>query len=218
MLQYGVVHTHTSSTVMTGAVGRGQIDAIMGSFRANPPTHIGDRAILDWSDRQDPNGPLGPIRSTTDHASRNMLVFTLDGDARLVLRPSGTEPKAKIYTEVVGTADRLEDVVTVRGEVAHQAKLLAAAFTQEMLMRIHITLPPWALEISDLVPIQDKQIWAAEVVPKLLHQLTEHPLEAPQWLAEQLDAEARSLLHPGIVSLAREWEGDSDALLACFEP
>jgi hypothetical protein len=217
MLQHGVFHTHTSNTVMTGAVGRGLIDAAMASFRKDPPTSIAGREVLSWSDRQDPDGVLGPIRSKTDHASRNMLVFLLDGDSRVVLRPSGTEPKAKIYSEAVGSADRFEEVTTVREHVSHEARILASAFTQEMLSRIDIHLPNWALDISDLVSIQDKQLWSLELVPELLAQVSENPEEASRWLTKKLDAEARALLLPGVVTLAAHWSGDSAALLACFE-
>jgi phosphoglucomutase len=217
MLQHGVFHTHTSNTVMTGAVGRGLIDDAMASFRKDPPTSIAGREVLSWSDRQDPDGVLGPIRSKTDHASRNMLVFLLDRGSRVVLRPSGTEPKAKIYSEAMGSADSFEDVRTVREHVGNEARILAAAFTQEMLSRIDIHLPNWALDISDLVSIQDKQEWALELVPALLAQVAEKPDEASIWLTERLDAEARALLFPGVVTLAAHWGGDSAALLACFE-
>jgi len=217
MLQHGVIHTHTASTVMTGAVGRGQINTAMASFRENPPTHIAGRTVSSWSDRQDPNGSLGPIRSETDHHSRNMLVFTLEGDARVILRPSGTEPKAKIYSEAMGSAERFDDVGLVREKVADEARTLAVAFTQEMLARIDIVLPRWALDISDLVSIQSKQLWSGELIPDLLEQIMHTPLEAQRWLTERTDGETRALLHPGIVTLAAEWDGDSERLLACFE-
>jgi phosphoglucomutase/phosphomannomutase len=45
---------------------------------------------------------MGPIKGDTDFASRNFLIFRLGKDqtSKLVLRPSGTEPKAKAYLEV----------------------------------------------------------------------------------------------------------------------
>ena len=48
------------------------------------------------------DGRLGPIKGETDFAARNFLIFQLERDqsAKVVLRPSGTEPKAKAYLEV----------------------------------------------------------------------------------------------------------------------
>ena len=87
---------------MKGAVGRTQIDEIMRSYRSEPPAEVGERKVLRWFDRQDSAGPFGNIRSSTDRSSRDMLVYELENNARIILRPSGTEPKAKIYVEIMG--------------------------------------------------------------------------------------------------------------------
>jgi phosphoglucomutase/phosphomannomutase len=55
------------------------------------------QAVEDWRDEQ---GRFGPLKGATDAASRNVLAFTFGPSARLVIRPSGTEPKAKVYIEV----------------------------------------------------------------------------------------------------------------------
>jgi phosphoglucomutase/phosphomannomutase len=56
--------------------------------------------VTAFEDLRDPNGRMGPIRGATDAAGRNVLVFHLGVHAKVVLRPSGTEPKAKAYIEV----------------------------------------------------------------------------------------------------------------------
>jgi phosphoglucomutase/phosphomannomutase len=69
-------------------------------MRAEPPKAIAGLAVTHFEDLRDERGRLGPIKGATDAAARNVLVFRLGDQARVVLRPSGTEPKAKAYVEV----------------------------------------------------------------------------------------------------------------------
>jgi phosphoglucomutase/phosphomannomutase len=43
---------------------------------------------------------MGPIKGDTDRAARNFLIWRMGDQAKIALRPSGTEPKAKAYIEV----------------------------------------------------------------------------------------------------------------------
>ncbi|MEW9546924.1 phospho-sugar mutase [Nonomuraea sp. NPDC050783] len=68
------------------------IAGAMARLRARPPAELGGRKVLAADDLAEGDGGLPP----TDG-----LRYRLEGDARVVVRPSGTEPKLKCYLEVV---------------------------------------------------------------------------------------------------------------------
>jgi phosphomannomutase len=68
------------------------IASMMERLRATPPASLGGRAVESVDDLRAGSEQLPP----TDG-----LRFHLAGDARVVVRPSGTEPKLKCYIEVV---------------------------------------------------------------------------------------------------------------------
>lgn len=96
----------TVNLAMTGLEGRQQMARMLESLRSSPPVKIGNDPVSEFVDLRDPQGPLGPHKGATDAASRNVLVFRIGEDSQVVLRPSGTEPKAKAYVEV-STAPRV---------------------------------------------------------------------------------------------------------------
>ena len=59
---------------------------VVAALRDAPPTVIDGRAVL----------------SMTEYPEAGLLRFMVDGGIRLQVRPSGTEPKVKIYAEGVG--------------------------------------------------------------------------------------------------------------------
>jgi len=71
--------------------GLGPVVALMERLRAESPTELGGRAVESVRDLLD-----DPDLPATD-----ALRFDLAGGARVVVRPSGTEPKLKCYLEVV---------------------------------------------------------------------------------------------------------------------
>jgi phosphomannomutase len=69
-----------------------QISAVMDRLRADAPAALGGRAVVQVEDLSQGVDGLPP----TDG-----LRYRLEGGARVVVRPSGTEPKLKCYLEVV---------------------------------------------------------------------------------------------------------------------
>jgi phosphomannomutase len=73
--------------------------AALARLRETPPAAISGRPIAATVDlAADP--PAGPDLPRSDLPRSDLLIYRLDG-ARMALRPSGTEPKLKVYVEVV---------------------------------------------------------------------------------------------------------------------
>jgi phosphoglucomutase len=97
--EFGYFRNELLTIVMTGLEGKQQMAAMLDSLRADPPQTLAGRAVTTFEDLRDPEGRLGPLKGATDAAGRNVLVFRLGDGGSVVLRPSGTEPKAKVYVE-----------------------------------------------------------------------------------------------------------------------
>lgn len=76
--------------------GMNQMQSMMRNLRKNPPSKIGGQAVVEIEDYLKENQNKLP-RS-------DVLRFWLADKSKLVIRPSGTEPKVKIYAETVGQA------------------------------------------------------------------------------------------------------------------
>jgi hypothetical protein len=213
--EHGYVGNRLISTVMRGAVGRARIAAIQESFRARPPSEIGGRSVTAFHDRRDPSGPFGAIKSATDAASRDVLVFELGDEARVILRPSGTEPKNKAYVEFRGRRG-VTDLAAEQARVNAAAAELAEAFVDEMLSRVDLAFPKWAHGISDLVPVEGKVLFATEVFPELVRRLgAGEPVEP--WLDEALKPlgrDARRLVDQAVARWIESGEVDDSIALA----
>ena len=169
--RFGYVSNRLVNTVMSGSTGLQRIQAIQASLRAEPPREVGGRKVTSFDDLADPTNWFGPIKSGTDAAGRNVLAFGLDDGSRVIIRPSGTEPKNKIYVEVPGrtpTADLAPaELATERRRCDTQAEALGRAFERLMLARVGIDLPDHALAVSGLVGLDHKQHFARTFLPQL---------------------------------------------------
>ncbi len=169
--EYGYYGTGLKSVVMEGADGLETIQAIQASLRSAPPSTIGGVDVLEFFDRQDEEGIFGPIKSETDRESRNVLVFRLAGGIRLVLRPSGTEPKNKTYAELAAPPlgeDASNEAVNAQiEEINGRISQLLSRWEMEMLARVGIDYPEYATAFSDSLPLTRKLAFIKDVAPEL---------------------------------------------------
>jgi phosphoglucomutase/phosphomannomutase len=169
--RFGYVSNKLVNTVMTGSTGLSRIRAIQASLREDPPAEVGGVRVAEFEDMADERSWLGPIKSGTDAASRNVLVFRLEDGARAIIRPSGTEPKNKIYIEVPGVTPSSDlsagELAAERDRCDARAIDLGRAFERLMLARVGIELPDHALAVSPLVGLEQKRHFADEFLPEL---------------------------------------------------
>ena len=69
-----------------------QIDVLMGRLRAEAPTTVAGIAVTRADDLARGDGGLPPTEG---------LRYHLADRSRIIVRPSGTEPKVKVYLEVI---------------------------------------------------------------------------------------------------------------------
>ena len=76
--------------------------SITASLRASLPSDIGGHAVASIADYESGEHRYVDGRNEAfDTHPADMLVFYLDDDSRVIVRPSGTEPKTKCYYEVI---------------------------------------------------------------------------------------------------------------------
>lgn len=80
-----------------GESGMIQMRTIMDTLRNNPPAAFGDFQISGWSDYANSVRYDGGASSAIDLPKSNVLEYRLDNGSKVIVRPSGTEPKIKIY-------------------------------------------------------------------------------------------------------------------------
>ena len=95
--KYGWYGEKTHNLVMPGLDGLEKMAALMQSLRAQPPVKIGGVTVAQYKDYSD-----GTVRDAA-----NVLRFELTDGSHIVVRPSGTEPKIKVYILTKG-ADAAE--------------------------------------------------------------------------------------------------------------
>jgi len=124
--RYGLFMSRQVSLVLPGEEGAARIRGLMQAVRAQGPTEVAGRAVLRSSDliaceRRSASGEVTP----TGLPPSDVLAFDLEGGHRIMLRPSGTEPKLKYYFDV--------RVDLTKGEGMTQARARGQALLDELV-------------------------------------------------------------------------------------
>ncbi len=104
--KYGYYKDDIQSITLKGIEGLEKIQTILENLRKNPPTEIGAYKVLSARDyKADTIVNMETKEVTaTGLPNSNVLYYDLNDDAWVCVRPSGTEPKIKIYYGIKGTS------------------------------------------------------------------------------------------------------------------
>jgi len=94
--KYGYYQNCLLTKQFEGEDGMAAMKALTGSLRAAPPREIAGHRVLEAVDY---------LHRSTGLPPAGVLEFRLDGGGKLIVRPSGTEPKLKMYLSVRGSGE-----------------------------------------------------------------------------------------------------------------
>ena len=105
--KYGYYKEAQVSIVMEGAEGAEKIKEMMTNMRNTPVEKIGEYKVLTFKDVEKDyvKDMVTGEESKTGLPKSNVLYYALEDNNWCCVRPSGTEPKIKLYMGVKGTSD-----------------------------------------------------------------------------------------------------------------
>ena len=175
------------------------------------------RRVLDFWDEQ----AFGPFVSDSDRMPRNVIQVQTEGFV-VTIRPSGTEPKLKLYCQLLPDPD----VPAARGHellhaVRERADEVARQIYGDLLGRIGATLGTPALLLPDIVDL-DRKIEFEEKTIGALRDGLAHGSHADLgallgWLGDEVSAmtpgtDALPAVKTPVAWLAKQWREELDGV------
>ena len=132
-LAHGLHVTSQRLLHAVGAAGLAQLADAVERVRKEPPRLLAGQPVTVTDLRE---GVLGVVDLAGGHAERSpgrpippadVLIWHAGGDARVMIRPSGTEPELKIYAEVARPVRSRAELAAARASAAAQVEQMLAA-------------------------------------------------------------------------------------------
>lgn len=122
--KYGYYLNGTVNATFPGAAGAQKIAGLMDGLRANPPAQIAGYAVEGMTDyatgAQMPRVSGLQKEAAQELPEANVLEFRLEGDNKVIFRPSGTEPKVKAYLFSKGATRKESEAVRAKLQAASE--------------------------------------------------------------------------------------------------
>ena len=157
--RYGYCHNYLTEIRLLGAKGMEQILMIMNHLRDTRIDGFGHFKVRNKVDRRD--GDPQPHLSPTDSSARNMLVYHVENtpattSMRVTVRPSGTEPKIKMYFEVFGKPFQIENIESEKQRIIHIREDLEKSVMQYCYRLLDVDFPDRGFLLFWQLPLDDK--------------------------------------------------------------
>jgi phosphomannomutase len=111
--EHGLHATRQWSFRLEGLAGARRIAAAVEAITTSPPATLAGRTVL-----------------TVERPADDIVVLSLEGDAHVIVRPSGTEPKLKAYVQVV--VEPVTDWSAAQATATEAIEALVVAVTAEL--------------------------------------------------------------------------------------
>jgi phosphoglucomutase/phosphomannomutase len=156
---YGYCHNYLTEIRLLGAKGMEQIALIMDHLRSTKIDGFDGFKVKARQDRR--QGDPQPHLSRTDTSARNILIYTFDDTPettgiRVTVRPSGTEPKIKMYFEVIGKPCSLEKLEEEKQRITAIRQKIEKAFMQYCYRLLEVDFPERGFLLFWQLPLVDK--------------------------------------------------------------
>lgn len=125
--EYGYYQNTTLNFAFEGAAGMEKMKQVMENLRKNPPASIAGHKVVRTADYlQSKAVDLSSGKEETINLPKsNVLSYFLEGGAAAIVRPSGTEPKIKVYVTSVGKDQ--EDAAAITKQLADEMSQIVQA-------------------------------------------------------------------------------------------
>lgn len=112
--EFGYYQNTTLNFAFEGAAGMEKMKQVMDSLRKNPPASIAGHKVVRRADylRSEAVELLSGEKTEIKLPKSNVLSYSLEGGSSAIVRPSGTEPKIKVYVTSVGEHEEAASAAT----------------------------------------------------------------------------------------------------------
>lgn len=122
--KYGFYYNRQKSITCEGLDGMEKMAKALENLRANAPKYLGDfkvDSVSDYLTSVTTNTATGEKTEITLPKS-DVLCYSLENGSEVIIRPSGTEPKIKIYISAIGSS--IEDGISIADKLQLSAEKL----------------------------------------------------------------------------------------------